>query len=137
MAMFKDQKQELERLQSALLEVEEELSEEEFQEDDDSEDWEETEDWEASDEDNWEEDDSEDWREDAPEDMDATRVYPNFSNSYKRIYNNDTADTDLEDYSQQIYSGRKRRSNLGLCVIALCLSAAILGVLAWWIIRFR
>ena len=122
--MFKDKKEELERLQSALLEEEEDLPDEVDEE------WEESaQDWEAA--------DTDDWEEDAPADMDATQVYPDLSDSYERIYNNDTADTDLEDYSQQIYSGRKRQSNLGLCAIALCLIAAILGVLAWWIIRFR
>ena len=126
MAMFKDKDRELERLQAQLLAEEEALPAEEDCDDDDSADWEESEDWEA--EDDWEAEEA---------DMDATRVYPNFSNDYGRIYNNDTADADMESYSDQVYSGKKQPGTLGLCIIALCLVAAILGVLAWWIIRFR
>ncbi len=113
-------------MQAALLEEEEDLPEAEGCEEDDSADWDESDDWEEEDE----------WEEEA-EDMNATVVYSNFSNHYGRIYNNDTADGDLEQYSEQVYSGRKQPGLLGLCVTALCLIAAILGVLVWWIIRFR
>ena len=64
-------------------------------------------------------------------------IYHNYSNDYgRRIYNTDTADMDLEEYSDEVYEPRKRSDVLVLSAIALALVGAILGVLAWWVARY-
>ena len=50
-------------------------------------------------------------------------------------YNNDTAEVELEDYSQSVYRGKKDNL-MGLMIAVLALMAAILGVLAWLLFRF-
>ncbi|MBO5953640.1 MAG: hypothetical protein J6Q53_05940 [Oscillospiraceae bacterium] len=51
-------------------------------------------------------------------------------------YNTDHADTDLDDYSEQVRRPRRDTGTLTLIAIALCLLAGILAVLVYWFIRF-
>lgn len=117
--MFRDTKEELERLQEELLEEEEEETseEEEFSEEDEM---------------------TRLLEEDDP--IPDTPVYRNFSNNYGgnlrnfasgyRAYNGDKTDTDLEEYSRTVYEARKKP--VGCCgwiIGALLLAAA--AALVW------
>ncbi len=128
--MFKDRREELERLKAELLR-------EEAQE---TEDWEE--DWDAEDlEDTWDgEDTEEDWdEEDDLEQFDeeVSQFYRNYSNRYGRPdgYNADAADVELDDYSEEVRRDG-RSETLVLSAIAMALLAGIFAVLAWWAVRF-
>lgn len=121
MELFKDKKQALEELdyllQEDLDEPEEDLDEEPFDEEypDDELD--------------------EDLDEDEPNA--SAVIYHNYANDYgRRIYNTDRTDTDLEDYSDQIYAPKTGADIKRLIAIAFTLAAAILGVVIWWIIRY-
>ena len=72
-------------------------------------------------------------------------VYRNYSNDYGKslrnyasgykAYNTDKTDEDLEEFSQQVYSPRKKGLT-GLVVTALLLTAAIFAVLCYLVVRF-
>lgn len=107
--MFKDTRQELQRLEEALLQ--EAAAEQEEKEQDAL------------------LDDPGDFGEDTPE------IYQNYRNRHIRAYNTDVSDEDLDTYSEEVYQPRKRKDLLVLSVIALCLIAGILAVLAYWAVR--
>lgn len=119
-ALFRDTKEELKRLQQELLEeeTEEEQEEEEFPD-------------EASVEQMLGESDP----------IPDTQVYRNFSNDYGRglrnfasgyrAYNGDRTDTDLEEYSETVYRAKKKPR--GCCgVLVLLALAAGAAVLLWY-----
>lgn len=117
MELFKDKKQALEELDQ-LLQEESEEPEENFDE-----------------EDLEEEDFSEDELAEEPEA--PAVIYHNYANDYgRRIYNTDRTDTDLDDYSNQVYQPKKSSDIKLLTAIAFTLAAAILGVVIWWVIRY-
>lgn len=65
-------------------------------------------------------------------------MYRNYSNNYGRdfdSYNTDKADEDLDDYSEEVYSGGKD-SVKGLLITAMCLLIGIFGVLLYLYFRF-
>lgn len=80
---------------------------------------------------------------DEPEQDDAGRsaVYYNYSNQYGRkmpnnaAYNSDPADTDMNAYSDAVRHG-KPESLRGLLVTVMLLLTGILGILVYWLIRF-
>lgn len=96
--MFKDQNRELQRLEEALLQEEENDP--------------------ILDEDLIEEDEQED-----------ELLLQNYS-----FYNSDTADVDLDDYSDEVYNAKPRTSPL--VALALCLATAIL-LLVLYLILWR
>lgn len=67
-----------------------------------------------------------------PEDVPES-PYPNYGSRYK-VYNADKSDTDLEEYSDEVYEGRSGVS--GLVITALLLSVALLGVMVWILLRY-
>lgn len=125
--MFRDAQEELKRLERELLAEEEEeqtTEEEELAQD-------------ALEEILEEEPES---AMDIPEDYDAVRNYNgqirNFANNYT-AYNADRTDTELESYSREVREGSENRGLAGLSALALALIAGILGVLVWWLVRYR
>ncbi len=118
--MFKDRKEELRRLEEELLleaeiEAQEALLQQELDE------------AEAL------LDDPDDFGEETEE------TYYNYNNGYGEnfdAYNTDISDEDLEEYSQEVYRGNTGSGNRGLVILALCLTAAILAVIAWCALRF-
>lgn len=60
----------------------------------------------------------------------------NYANHYK-AYNTDSTDEDLASYSEKVRDPGNDRSITGLSILALVLLAGILGVLAWWLVRFQ
>ena len=107
--MFKDTQEELERLKAELLEEEAAEQEEKAQD--------------------VLLDDPGDFGEDTPE------IYQNYHNRRIKAYNTDITDEDLGAYSEEVYQPRKRNDLTMLSVIALCLVAGILAVLAYWAVR--
>lgn len=126
--MFRDAKEELDRLQEQLLEEEEDLPEE----DDDEGDG----DFPA-------EKQLDDLLDEDTAIPDAP-VYRNFSNDYGRglrnfasgyrAYNGDKTDTDLDEYSEEVYSGKKKNSGCCAGVLVLLLAAAA-AVAVWWYLQ--
>ena len=117
--MFKDRNAELQRLEEALLEEEEDtqvLPQEEMPEDEDL----------LSDEtlDALLEDTA------SPQ---TTVPYQNFSNDYGNAYNADRTDVDLEDYAEQLQSPRKDRS--GLVIVACLLALGVLGMIIFLMLK--
>ena len=53
-----------------------------------------------------------------------------------KIYNTDSTDTDLNAYSEEVCQPKNKKGLTALTVIALCLIAGILGVLAYWLTRY-
>lgn len=53
-----------------------------------------------------------------------------------RVYNTDKTDEDLEEFSKTIMTEEKK-SLTGLAVTVIVLLAAILGVIAFWMARYR
>ena len=121
--MFRDTKEELERLEQALLQQEPEALPEADTED-------------ATDFDSLLEEDT------AP--PAGTVVYRNFSNGYGKqlrnynsgytAYNTDTADTDLDEYCRQL-EGQTKSRRLWPAVILGLLTAAAIGVIIWLMVR--
>ncbi len=148
--MFKDTEKELKRLEEELL-AEEELDEETEELDDaQQETYDDTEDWDGM----FEQDEAEE----PQEDMDMTRIFyggePDWQDRTRvfnvdalqaqqeaqehcadHIYNADNTDEDLQDYASQVEEPA-RKSMTGLVVTAMLLTAGILGVVIWWLIRF-
>lgn len=144
--MFRDTKEELRRLEEELLAAEREASEmaradrllEEF----------------LAEEDDYD-DSEEDFMQDYPAGLVAGQNgYRNYSNNYGQtpqnygqnpnygrpqtpppVYNTDWTDEDLEDYSDEVYEEPKDDLR-GLVVLAMFLLAGILGVLAFWAVRY-
>lgn len=116
--MFKDKKEELSRLEAELL-LEAQAEEEEARLE------KELEAAEAL------LDDENDYGEESEE------TYYNYSNRYGKIkaYNNDTADGDLDAYSEAVYEGRKKTGCLTLLAVALLV--AIVFVLGLFVLRFK
>ena len=63
----------------------------------------------------------------------ADSGYANFANGY-RVYNTDRIDTDLEEYSQQVYEGAPK-GHSGLWITLLLLFLLGLGLLGGWLLR--
>lgn len=133
-AMFRDAKEELARLEAELLATEraeenDALLEAFLREED------------------GEEDPLEDYLEDDVdfEDMDfgdhPGMVYQNYSNNYGRnpqpraAYNSDRTDEDLNVYSDEVYQGQKDNIR-GLLITALVLLGGIFAVLLFWVFRY-
>lgn len=120
--MFRDAKEELERLESELLAEEDETPEEELL--------------------------PEETLDELLQDTRAAQsggVYSNFSNGYGRnlrnyasgykAYNSDKCDEDLDTYSEAVRA--PMRSGLtGWVVLALLLLAGIFAVLIWYLVRY-
>ncbi len=51
------------------------------------------------------------------------------------VRNTDVCDDDLTSYSEEVYSGGGKNRTLQLVAIALSLTAAILAIIAWWLLR--
>ena len=96
--MFRDRDEELDRLEAALQEAEEE---EDFSEE-------------------------EEYEEDCEEESDL----PDFD-----AYNSDITDDDLEEYSEEVYEGRKK-SRLGLLAFLLVVLCIVLAILAWCLLKY-
>lgn len=120
--MFKDKREELERLEAQLrLEEEQDALEEAcYEEFDDEED-----------DDGFEEEGLDQFEEE------VTQLYRNYSNRYGRVrgYNTDDSDIDLDEYSEEVRQPKKRSDLLVLSAIAMALLAGIFAVLAWWAVR--
>ena len=52
------------------------------------------------------------------------------------VYNTDKVDADLEEFSQTVMT-EKKKGLTGLVVTVIVLMAAILGVIAFWMIRYK
>ena len=134
--MFKDRNEELQRLEQALLEDEEEevsLAEEPGEEDESEEyDEEYDEDYEEDydEEDIFPEYDYEDTR--AAQDPVA---YQHYSNGY-RAYNSDDCDEDLDAFSEDVYEAEEERSNTGLVILACLLALGILGMVIFMLLCY-
>ena len=130
--MFQDAKEELKRLEQQLLAEEDEPVQEESAEDISSEELEELKQLLES--------DSEKPMITEDDDFDIVRNFDgqvrNFANNYK-AYNSDKTDTDLESYSEEVRYPSQDRSESFLTVLALVLLAGILGILVWWLVRFK
>lgn len=111
MELFKDKKEALERLDQ-LLQEEADFDEEEDEDSD------------------FEEEEAEEEPDEEP------IIYANYSNDYGRIYNSDVTDSDLEEFSEEVYQPKKRSGTLVLTALAFALAAGIMGVLAWWVVRY-
>jgi len=118
--MFKDKKEELKRLEEALL-LEAQQEEAEAQQEAELEEAEAL------------LDDSDDFG-----DID-TEAYRNYANHYGKIkaYNTDRTDAQLEDFSDTVYEGKRHNSNLGLLALAAALLVGIVAVLGWIVLRFK
>lgn len=118
--MFKDKKEELSRLEAELLleaQAEEEAARLEA----------ELEEAEAL------LDDEHDYGEETEE------TYYNYSNRYGRVraYNNDTADGDLDAYSDAVYESGRKHGPGCLTLLATALLVAIVFVLGWCFLRYK
>lgn len=67
--------------------------------------------------------------------VDGTVIYKNYSNGYK-AYNSDKTDLDPEELSQEILKPQRDPVVTGLTALALFLLVAILGVLAYVLLSF-
>ena len=72
--------------------------------------------------------------EEEEEEPEADRTYTNFANGY-RIYNTDTADPDLDDFSEEVYRAERPRRT-GLWITLLLISLLALGFLAGWLLTY-
>ena len=148
--MFKDTEKELKRLEEELLaeEAEDTAAEEteEAYEDTCDENWEEVFNQAQAETDPQEEDwqdmtrifygGDEDWQDKTRVfNVDALQAQQSAQSSAKNVYNTDKADDDLEEYTQQV-EAPARKGVTGLVVTAALLTAGILGVVIWWLVRF-
>lgn len=72
--------------------------------------------------------------------------YQNYSNDYGtevddrtrvfRVYNTDKSDEDLDNYAQAVQEEPQKNSLTGLIITACLLTAGILGMLVWWLLRY-
>ena len=114
--MFRDQKEELHRLEEELLRKDGQEDEEVLQEDEED-----------------LLDDPCDYGEESEE------TYYNYSNRYGacQAYNSDRTDGDLEEYSRRVYEGKESRISRGLCAIAACLLVGIVVVFGLCVLKFK
>lgn len=115
--MFKDTEKELKRLEAELL-AEEEMDEQQEAYAPDGEF-------------------SDTWADDT-QIFECVPQYRDAVNGYEaadHIYNSDDLDEDLDAFSQEVREPRKN-SITGLLITALLLTAGILAVVAWWLIRY-
>ena len=110
--MFRDKEEELARLEEELLE--EEIPEEEL----------------------LEEEEEEIFYEEPSGD---TAEYHNFANDYGHVhaYNADTADVDLEEYSDEVYHEPPASRQTGLLLVVMLLLFGIFCIVGWWFLRYR
>lgn len=123
--MFNDAKEELERLEAALREAESQPETDSVQEEED-----------ILDDallDTLLEEDSR-IADGAPEEI----YRSNYSNRRKqvRIYNSDKTDVTPEALSQEVLEGGKQKGITGLVVLALLLTAGILGLAVYWLLHY-
>lgn len=66
-----------------------------------------------------------------------TDEYKNFANDYGnvKIYNADTSDLDLTEFSEEVYEPTAKKQP-NLLLVAFLLLVGIFLVLAWWAIRY-
>ena len=66
-------------------------------------------------------------------------TYRNFANNYGGVpvRNTDRLDTDLEDFSDAVYDDPASKGIRGLTVLAVCLLLAIAGVFAYCVLRYK
>lgn len=117
--MYKDAKEELKRLEQALLEEEEEQQTEEEADTDIDALLEQT-------------------KEMLEQPSDETQVFhwqPEELQRSGRVYNADKTDEDLLQFSEQVRGGEKK-SLTGLIITAAVLAAGIVAVVIWWILRY-
>lgn len=117
--MYKDTKEELRRLEEALLEEEEMQDEQDLQEDDIDALLEET-------------------KRLTEEYGDETQVFQWESKDWQqavRVYNTDKSDEDLERYAQKVLE-EPTKGIKGLAITAIVLAAAIVAVLIVWFVRY-
>ena len=116
--MFKDTKEELERLEEELLAEDETPA------------YPEPEDGSAP----YDFDAEADW----PEDPDQTRVFrPVRPMPQGRAYNADRTDEDPEDISDDLLDDTPRRSNGPLVALAIIMTVCIVVLIAFWVLRLR
>ena len=115
--MFKDKKEELRRLEEALLMEDEPEEEAQLPEE----------------EPDVLSDDEYDFGEESEE------TYHNYSNRYGRVraYNNDTTEEDLDAYSDDVYNSENRKSMGCLSLLAVGLLVAIAIALGWCYLRYK
>ena len=114
--MFRDREKALQELQKQLLEDEsEDLPEEEWDEEDPEKGWD-------------EEDPEEEWDDaELPQE-----VYDDYARNV-HVYNTDTTDTDLDEYSEEIYAEPRKRTG---CALWLALAtAALLLALSYFLAK--
>ena len=118
--MFKDKKEELKRLEEALL-LEAQQEEAEAQEEAELEEAEAL------------LDDPDDFGE-----IDA-EAYRNYANRYGKVraYNTDKTDAQMDTFSETVYDGKHRNPNLGLLALAATLLVGIVAVLGWIVLRIK
>ena len=68
----------------------------------------------------------------------AQPIYRNYSNNYGQVeaYNRDVAAENLEDYVEEVHSGKESSGVKGLVALALALVAGIFVMLAFWAVRY-
>ncbi len=135
--MFKDTEKELKRLEEELLAAEEMDQEEEDLEEVYDEDYEEDfdEEYDAAPQ----EQVSNSWT-DETQVFECIPQYRSAAENHNRaaggaVYNADKVDRDLEDFSEEVRKP-KRSGVTGLLITALLLTAGILAVVAWWLVRY-
>ncbi len=116
--MFRDAREELERLERQLQEAEDTCREEEYEEADLEDD---------------EEAAIQQQDPSMPEDDPA--FYRNYANDYT-VYNTDRADVDLDQYSEEVRQPRAQSLG-GLLILAALLLAAIACVLVYLVLKVR
>ena len=122
--MFRDAKEELDRLEAELLDVETPEEEaEELQEEEEA----------LLDEEELDALLSDDQKFGSGEGAD---IYKNYSNGY-RAYNSDKTETSPEELSQELMKAPRDPVVTWLTALALLLAAGILGVMVWVLINFR
>ena len=68
-------------------------------------------------------------------------TYQNYSNQYGtqtqvfQAYNTDESDLDFQQYADMVYETPKKEKLTGLIFVAILLAMGILGVLIWWLLR--
>jgi len=71
-----------------------------------------------------------------PEDTDELleQLHQELDENDGRVYNTDRVDVDMEEFGEVVEAPVKEKLT-GLVISALLLTAGILGLLAWWLLR--